>query len=345
VLATEFDDAAFRIRGVPIPILPRGLVAASMSGALGLRLAPSGTLLFMPKGSPVQRLVSVTRGGSALTLDFARGSYSGARVSPDGHRVTVVSDLSRLETFDLERGTQAPLTTEVPGTGWFTWTRDGSRIAYRRLNHLSWVSADGRGQRGDVNHALGLDYPTAPGPDADSVVVTRIQPGSSADVYLLSLSGAFSPRPLVSTPAYEGGAELSPDGRWLAYVSNESGKPDVLVRRFPELDRQWEVSEGGGAQPRWSAGGREVYYRGRDSLMAVPFDGRAREPVMGKPVPLFRDEYDWGAGITVANYDVTRDGRFLMLRREARSGDLRLVVNWTEELKRILAKDGSPAKP
>lgn len=342
VLATEFDEETVRVRGLATPILPRGLVGTSMSGALGLRLAADGTLLFMPYGSPVQRLVAVARGGSALTLDLARGYYSTPRVSPDGRRMTLVSELSHLETFDLERGTQAPLTIEAPGTDWFAWTRDGSRIAYRRLDQLSWVSADGRDQRGEVKHGLVLDYPTAPGPDADSVLLTRTQPGTSADVYLLSLSGAFSPRPLVSTPAYEGGAELSPDGRWLAYVSNESGKPEVLVRRFPELDRQWQVSEGGGAQLRWSARGREIYYRGSDSLMAVPFDGRASEPVMGKPLPLFRDEYDRGLGITVANYDVTPDGRFLMLRRESRGGDLRIVLNWTEELKRMLAKGVAP---
>jgi eukaryotic-like serine/threonine-protein kinase len=345
VLATEFDEAAMRVRGEPIAILPRGLVAASMSGALGLRVAPSGTLVYMPKGAPVQRLVEVARGGSARTLDLARGDYSSPRVSPDGHRVTVVSDLSHLETFDLERGTQALLTGEAPGTDWFAWTGDGSRIVYRRLNHLSWVSADGRDQRGEVEHPSVLDYPTAPGPDADSVLVTRTQPATSGDVYLLSLSGSFPARPLVSTPAYEGGAELSPDGHWLAYVSNESGKPDVLVRRFPELDRQWEVSEGGGGQLHWSASGREIYYRGRDSMMAVPFDGRASVPVMGKPLPLFRDEYDRGLGITVANYAVTPDGRFLMLRREARGGDLRIVLDWTEELKRILASGGPPPPP
>jgi hypothetical protein len=76
--------------------------------------------------------------------------------------------------------------------------------------------------------------------------------------------------------------------------------------------------------------------------MVVSFDGRASEPVMGKPSPLFRDEYDFGLGITTPNYDVTPDGRFLMLRREAQAGHLRLVLNWTEELKRTLAKGASP---
>jgi Tol biopolymer transport system component len=158
-------------------------------------------------------------------------------------------------------------------------------------------------------------------------------------VFLLSLSGAFEPRPLVSTRAYEGGAQLSPDGRWLAYVSNETGRFEIYLRRFPELDRQWQVSEGGGTQLRWSANGREIYFRSGANLMAVPFGGNAAEPVMGKPMPLFRDEYDMGSGSTNANYDVTADGRFVMLRREPVGGHLRLVLNWTEELKRALAED------
>jgi Tol biopolymer transport system component len=87
---------------------------------------------------------------------------------------------------------------------------------------------------------------------------------------------------------------LSPDNRWLAYASNESGQFEILVRRFPQPDRQWQVSEGGGTQLRWSVSGREIYYRGGSAVMAVPFDGRTTEPVMGRPQPLFRDEYHLG---------------------------------------------------
>jgi hypothetical protein len=239
---------------------------------------------------------------------------------------------------NLKRGTRAPLTTAAPGTGFCVWNRDGSRIVYRRFNSPFWMSADGSGQQGEVKGAVTIDYPSAPGPDPDSVLVTRVQPETAGDVFLLSLSRAFAPRPLLSSRAYEGGAQLSPDGRWLAYASNESGQFEIHVRRFPELDRQWQVSEGGGTQPRWSATGREIYYRGGPTLTAVPFDGRAEEPVMGKPQALFRDEYDLGLGATLANYDVTPEGRFLMLRRDAQGGHLRIILNWTEELKRKLVK-------
>ncbi len=172
--------------------------------------------------------------------------------------------------------------------------------------------------------------------------MNRTQPETSQDVFLLSLSGAFDPKPLLGTRAYEGGAQLSPDGRWLAYASNESGQFEIYVRPFPALDRLWQVSEGGGTQLRWSATGREVFYRGGPTLMAVSFDGRTSEPVMGKPQTLFRDEYDLGLGVTIPNYDVTPDGRFLMLRRDPSGGHLRIVLNWTEELKRLMAKPSAP---
>ncbi len=338
VLATAFDEEAVRVRGVATTVLPQGLVGTSRSGALGLRLASNGTLLFMPRDFHQQRLVSVARDGSALTLDLPRGRYNNPRLSPDGRRVMVGSDFNHLEALNLERGTRAPLTAAAPGTGFCVWNRDGSRIVYRRFNSPFWMAADGSEQQGEVKGAVTNDFPSAPGPDPDSVLVARVQPERSADVFLLSLSGAFAPRPLLSSRAYEGGAEFSPDGRWLAYASNESGPFEIHVRRSPELDRQGQVSEGGGTQPRWSPTGREIYYRGGSTLMAVPFDGRAAEPVMGKPQPLFRDEYDRGMGATIANYDVTPEGRFLMLRRDAQGGHLRVILNWTEELKRVLAK-------
>jgi Tol biopolymer transport system component len=250
----------------------------------------------------------------------------------------VASDYSHLTVLNLDRGTRSQFTNVLTGNAHCIWNRDGSRIVYRRFNVPFWISADGSDRQGGIQGAVSNDFPSAPGPDPDSVLLTRLQPETSADVFLLSLGGAFEPRPLVSTRAYEGGAQLSPDGRWLGYVSNETGRFEIYLRRFPELDRQWQVSEGGGTQLRWSADGRAIYFRSGANLMAVPFEGDAAEPAMGKPTELFRDEYDMGLSSTNANYDVTADGRFLMLRREPGGGHLRIVLNWTEELKRTLAQ-------
>jgi hypothetical protein len=252
----------------------------------------------------------------------------------------VESGGNHLVALNLERGTHARLTTEAPGTNFGIWNSDGSRVVYRRFNWPFWVAADGSGREGELKGSIANDYPSGPGPDPDSIFVTRIQAKTAGDVILLSMSGAFEPRPLIATRAYEGGAQLSPDKRWLVYVSNESGASEIYVRRSPALDRQWQVSEGGGIQPRWSASGREIYHRGGPKVTAVTFDGRSDVPVLGKPTPLFNDDYDLGQGITIANYDVTPDGRFVMLRRDAQGGQLHLVLNWTEELKRILARGG-----
>ena len=175
---------------------------------------------------------------------------------------------------------------------------------------------------------------------SDHVLVVRVRPDTSGDVYLLSISGAFEPKPLVVTPAYEGGAQLSPDGRFLLYQSNASGQAEIYVRPYPALDRQWQVSEGGGVQPRWSHDSREVYYRSRNRIVAASISASGREPVFGKPVALFADEYNFGRGVSTPNYDVTADGRFIMLRRGPNGGKLRVVVRWTEELKQILASGG-----
>ena len=93
-------------------------------------------------------------------------------------------------------------------------------------------------------------------------------------------------------------------------------------------------------QARWSPTGREIYYRGSGQMMAVAFDASGAEPVLGRPTALFADVYDFGQGLSISNYDVTRDGRFLMLRRGTGGGTLRVVINWTEELKRTLAGGG-----
>jgi serine/threonine-protein kinase len=248
---------------------------------------------------------------------------------------------SVIEAHDLARGTRARLTAAALGTIFSTWNADGSRVVFKRFNTPFWAAANGTGVTGFVPEAGGSDFPTSPGPDPDSFVALRITPETSSDIVLMSISGAFSPRPLIVTPAYEGGGQLSPNGRWLLYQSDASGRAEVYVRRYPELDRAWQVSDGGGIQPRWSRTMREIYYRHGHRMVAVAFTGSGVEPVFGTPTTLFTEDYDFGAGASVANYDVTDDGRFIMIRRGPNGGRLRVVVNWTEELKRILASGGA----
>ncbi len=339
VLAAAFDTQAAAPLGPAVPVIASGIVAGLGSGDLGFRLSSTGTLLYLPVGFNANRLVSVARDGAALTVDLPTGHYEDPRVSPDGHRILFDSDDIAVEELDLARGTTSRLTAAALGTNFPTWSSDGTRIAFRRFNAPLWAPADGSGVttplRGGIN-----DLPSSPGPDPNSIIAIRVRPETSADIFLMSLTGAFDPKPLVTTPAYEGGPELSPDGHWLLYQSDASGRPEIYVRRFPALDRQWQVSEGGGVQARWNRQSREIYYRNDRHILAVNLNASGAEPVFSKPTALFTDEYDFGRGISIANYDVGPDGRFLMLRRDASNGSLRAVINWTEELKQILAAGG-----
>jgi hypothetical protein len=252
----------------------------------------------------------------------------------------VESQKSVIETLDLSRGTHAMLTAPALGTSYPTWTADGQGVVFRRFNVPFWTAADGSGMAGRVPAGLINDCPSAPGPDPDSFLVARVQPETAGDIFLMSISGKFQPKPLLVTPAHEGGPELSPDGHWILYQSNESGQPEIYVRRYPAMDRPWQVSEGGGVQARWSGTGREIYYRGGQHVMAVAVDSSGAQPTFGKPAALFADEYDFGQAISIPNYDVTREGRFIMLRRGSHGSSLRVVVHWVEELKQILAAGG-----
>jgi serine/threonine-protein kinase len=340
VWAMPFDPAASAVRGSAVMVIPSGVVGNVRWGSLGFQLSANGTLLFVPKGLDNKRFVSVARDGSELPLGLPLGSYGNPRVSPDGRRVAVEREGSVVDSVDLARGTRTVLVPAAVGTLFVTWNIDGSRLVFRRFNAPFWAAADGSGGTGVVPGGDVNTSPGSAGPDPDSFIGVRQRPDMGGDLYLFSIEGAHPPKPLVATPAYEGSPHLSPDKRWLVYQSNASGQPEIYVRRYPELDRAWPVSEGGGVQVRWSPTGREIFYRGGGQMMAVAFDGKGSEPALGRPTALFADVYDFGQGLSIPNYDVTRDGRFLMLQRADQGGTLRVVLNWTEELNRILAQGG-----
>jgi Tol biopolymer transport system component len=309
VLALAFDARSGTPRGAAVPVLPSGAVEALAFGQLALTLSSTGTLVLAPVGFKDTRVVSVSRDGATLALDLLPSNqYANPRISPDGRRLLVEIGGNVIEALDLARGTRARLTAAALGVLFTTWSVDGARVVFRRFGGPRWAAADGSGDSGPVPNATATDFPSSPGPDPDSVIILRVSPETSGDVFLMSMSGAFEPKPLIVTPAYEGGAQLSPDGRWLLYQSDASGRAEIYVRRYPALDRQWQVSEDGGVQPRWSLNNREIYYRGGGHLVAASLDASGAEPVFGKPTALFTDDYDFGPGASIANYDVTRDG-------------------------------------
>jgi serine/threonine-protein kinase len=175
-------------------------------------------------------------------------------------------------------------------------------------------------------------------PDGSGLLV-QVGRGPSQDIGVLRVGASFEEEILLGTPFEELEPSISPDGKSLAYVSDESGRREVYVRDFPGPGRRWDISAGGGDEPLWAPSGRELFYRNGNQMMVVPFSA-VREP--GTPLVLFEGEYERDPiGNDARNYDVSSDGtRFLMVRREVESDrpqqqQLNVVLNWFEELKRL----------
>ena len=155
-------------------------------------------------------------------------------------------------------------------------------------------------------------------------------------MYALSLHGDSHPRAVVKTSGYDGGGQFSPDGHWMAYTSNESGQFEVSVRPYPGPDRKLPVSAQGGTHPKWNPNGKELFYRNGNKMMVVDVSRRDGDLMLGQPRVLFEQRYAFGSQ-TIASYDVSADGqRFVMVKDDSSSGRLNIVINWFEELKRLV---------
>jgi Tol biopolymer transport system component len=176
------------------------------------------------------------------------------------------------------------------------------------------------------------DVPSSISPDGHTLAFIRQTAESGGDIYALSLEGDPQPHPVVKTSGYDGGGQFSPDGRWMAYASNESGQFEVYLRPYPGPDRKKQVSTQGGTHPMWNRNGKELFYRVGNKMMVVDVS-TSPDLTLSQPRVLFEQRYTFG-GTTVPNYDVSPDGqRFVMVKDDSASGRVNIVLNWLEELK------------
>jgi serine/threonine-protein kinase len=329
LLAAPFDVEGLDPLGPPVRVLEN--VAVNMAGQPLVAVSDAGALVYPAQGNNLNRLVWVSRQGLEQPITEAARLYEHPRLSPDGQRI-VVTETSDLWVLDTAR---PPFTRLTSGesVAWSVWTPNGKTVVFQSRSGLRRIDADGGGTSHAIPGTSSADYPTSILRDGDTLALTRIRPDTSADLHVLSLRGESQPRALLNTAAYEGGAQFSPDGRWMAYVSSETGQMEVYVRPFPGLDRKWQVSTEGGTHVRWSQYGRELVYRNGNKMMAVGVS-TTPELTLSTPLMLFDQRYEFGPAATLANYDVSPDGqRFVMVRNQSGPDVLNVVLNWFEELK------------
>ena len=369
VMAIAFDLKALQTRGAPVSILP-GVAPASLFG-IDAVVASNGTFVYR-SGQAVaaeqRNVVWVDRNGKETQIDLLPRAYTYPRLSPDGTRIAFeVRDqawdiwIANLASTTLTRFSFGPAPDRLP-----VWTPDGRRIVWSSEQEgyarPYWQAADGSGAASlPSSTTLPLpQYTSTMSPDGTKLVLRA--DGTTRDLMMtaigttparpgtVQLFTAAESQPLIQTSFTETAAEISPDGRWIAYQSNESGRDEVYVRPFPDVNAgRWQVSTDGGGKPLWAGSSHELFYLTTGETGTVLMSAAVQPGVTfatNTPKKLFEGPYFFGTegnGDTAfRTYDVSADGRrFLMIKGPTGSGsttvaNVFVVLNWTEELKRLV---------
>ncbi len=349
ILAQQFDPDKLALSGAPVPLTEDMHYEQTVRYA-DLSVFSNRVLLYRGGGNPNTQLVWFDRSGRQLAMVGPPGEYRNLQLSPDGRQVLLGRTDPQVETndiweFDLLRETLARLTSNPAHDINPIWSPDGDKMVFTSIREgffgiyqksgQKGVSGDDKEEllfRGDSRGLFISDWSK----DGKFIVYCKAREKTGLDIVLLPLSGDLQPHDYLATQFDEYWAKVSPDGRWLAYQSTESGRYEIYVQSFPEPGRKVTVSKGGGVLPRWRSDGKELYYiAADDKLMAVPVEMGTNFSV-GAPVALF-DVGSLGRRRNSYVYDVSADGQKILLIRpleDASTRPLTVVQNWTELLKK-----------
>jgi eukaryotic-like serine/threonine-protein kinase len=346
--AVRFDLDTLEARGAPMPVMDG--VRTKPTGAASFSVSSAGTLAYLPGGAsstPTRQIVWVDREGTEEVLAIEPRGYEYVRMSHDGRRVAVdeANQGGDIWVWDFESETSVRLTVADGSEQYAVWTADDTRIASSKSgsNIVSWKASDNTGEVEVITPPMGNGTQSVSpyfftGDDRSLVFREQAHPDTGDNIGMISLDTGSEPAWLLAGEFDERNAELSPNGRWMAYQSDESGQFEIYVRPFPNVeDGQWMVSTVGGLKPLWGRNGEELFYLEPGTparMMAVPVQ---TEALFTHQDPHALLEWPYFGGTEGRAYDASVDGqRFLTVvpveTEQAPPPQIQVVLNWFEAL-------------
>ena len=329
------------------PTIVADRVGVEAYGHGGFAVSGAGPVAYRTGGDAARQLMWVDRTGKAMDVagEADASDLRFPELSPDGRRVAldrVVQGNRDLWLLDLARRVMTRLTFDAATDMMPVWSPDGTRLAFSTsgTGTFDLYVKPSNGSGADVrlvaspNTKGAQDWST----DGRWLLYHEIHPTTGRDLWALDMTSPdLTPRVVANTPAQEVLAQFSPDGRWVAYQTDESGRFEVVVQAFPDAGGKSQVSTAGGAAPRWRADGKELYFLAPDAtMMAVPVTAAGPSFTAGTPVALFPSRIRGGGSVATDRppYDVARDGRFLINQPVAgAAAPITLILNWNPEAK------------
>jgi len=345
LVAQRFSVGSMKLEGEPVPIAEQ--VTSDPVGSADFSISENGTLAYSTRRAQVGQLFRLDREGRHTGSFRTPGGILNLALSPDGRRVALrvldANTRSRdIWLLDLDRDITSRFTFDPRNENYPVWSPTGDRVAYYAeapTNGEAGIyvkNASGAAQAQLVVAAQNESRPACWSGDGKQILFETDSPERARDIWTVPAAGGEAPRPVLQTKFDEHEARLSPDGRWLVYASNESGRDEVYVQTYPDPTGKWQVSTNGGAFPEWRGDGHELYYLASDQqLMSVPVQ-TSPTFMAALPQPLFNARVLFPGGASFA-YAVSKDGATFYVIEPAGGASLPVtdvVLNWPEALKR-----------
>jgi serine/threonine-protein kinase len=344
--AAPFNWKEFRT-SQPLTMFVKDVNGDAASGVFDFSISNDGNLVYLSGAlNKDLELVWVTREGKITPLTLPPQPYNTPRISPDGTKLAVSIGLvagsdNDVWIYDLRSGSFNRLTFDKKAFDPI-WSNDSRKIFYSNSTQdgerIMEHPADGSSPGIVRTSAKTPQFPIAFSPDGKQLIINTIGGPTDGDIFTMDLSQDTESKPLLNSKAYEYGGQISPNGRYIVYGSNESGGMEIYVRTFPDLNGKWQISTNGGARPFWSPDGKEVlYFNATGRMMSAPVKS---DPVFSMEMPreLFDVSQMYSPNNPLNNYDISPDGkRFIMVRNNAVSANVtyfNVIMNWVQELQR-----------